>query len=367
VQHWTQALGRVLQAGVGSMWDSQAARGEKEGRASANAAMAQALAADPNNPQAAISAFSGNPWTQEMGQALGGAVLKSRFGGTEKTAKERDFATAKAGGYKGSFVEFLQMDKPGTVVNIDNKQDSEEAKAIGKGAGEAANKVRDRADAAMTNLQRIGTMTALQGKFETGPLAEAKMNVGQWAKALGVSEATLEAWGIGKDFVGDAQAFRGQANRGVVDMIGAGGFPANNFSDADRAFLTTTVPQLANDPRGNKLLMEFAKRVAHRDIEKQRAWTAFRRMPENKGKGYDDFNDTWADKVQEEDISGDLVKEAQAILASPATAATPSTGAIPPAAVEMLKKAPTPEMRAKFDEVFGPGAADKALGAMNGR
>jgi hypothetical protein len=363
VGHWTQALGRVLQAGVGSMWDSQAAQGEKEGKASANAALAAALRADPEKPQEAIAALNTTPWAQDMGQELTKGMIAGRFTAPKKTD---DIIEWEAAGKPGTIQEWIHGVKRAGAINIDQRAQTAEEKVLGEGAGAAANKVRDRADAAMTNLQRIGTMTALQGKFETGPLAEAKMNVGQWAKALGVSEGTLESWGIGKDFVGDAQAFRGQANRGVVDMIGAGGFPANNFSDADRSFLTTTVPQLANDPRGNKLLMEFARRVAHRDIEKQRAWTAFRRAPENKGKGYDEFNDTWADKVQKEDISGDLVKEAQTILASPATAATPSK-ALPPAAVEMLRKAPTPEMKAKFDEVFGPGAADMALGAMNGR
>jgi hypothetical protein len=38
-------------------------------------------------------------------------------------------------------------------------------------------------------------------------------------------------------------------------------------------------------------------------------------------------------------------------------------GAFPPEAVKMLKSRPdTPEERAKFDEIFGQGAAAKALG-----
>jgi hypothetical protein len=221
-----------------------------------------------------------------------------------------------------------------TNVTVDNRMENEEQKELGKGAGQAAGKVRERADAGMTTLHRIGTMEALQSRINTGPLAGAKLTVGQWAKAAGVPEATLEALGIPKDFVGDAQAFQAQANRGVIDMIGAGGFPANNFSDADRGFLVTTAPHLANDPRGNKLLMEFSKRVAQRDIERQRAWMAFRRDPANKGKGFDDFNDVWAEKVQNEHLSGDLAAEAQKILSNPANA-SPSNGSqmIPPGTV----------------------------------
>lgn len=40
----------------------------------------------------------------------------------------------------------------------------------------------------------------------------------------------------------------------------------------------------------------------------------------------------------------------------------PQGAGAPPEAVKMLSDNPTPEMKAHFDEVFGPGAADKALG-----
>jgi hypothetical protein len=77
VQHWTQALGRVLQAGVGSMWDSQAAQGEKEGTAAAQQAMAAALAG--GDPNAHVTALMANPWTKDQGTQLAQAMLKQKL------------------------------------------------------------------------------------------------------------------------------------------------------------------------------------------------------------------------------------------------------------------------------------------------
>jgi hypothetical protein len=77
VGHWTQALGRVLQAGVGSMWDSQAAQGEKEGNAAAQQAMASALAG--GDPNAHVTALMANPWTKDQGTQLAQAMLKQKL------------------------------------------------------------------------------------------------------------------------------------------------------------------------------------------------------------------------------------------------------------------------------------------------
>jgi hypothetical protein len=85
VGHWTQALGRVLQAGVGSMWDSQAAQGEKEGKASAQQAMAAALAG--GDPNAHVTALMANPWTQGQGEEIAQGLIKQKLGlGADKPA-----------------------------------------------------------------------------------------------------------------------------------------------------------------------------------------------------------------------------------------------------------------------------------------
>jgi hypothetical protein len=67
VGHWTQALARVLQGGVGGVYQSQAKQGEQQG----TQAMVQALSGGQMNPAAMVA----NPWTRQFGMEL----AKSQF------------------------------------------------------------------------------------------------------------------------------------------------------------------------------------------------------------------------------------------------------------------------------------------------
>lgn len=63
VQHWTQALARVLQGGVGGMYQAQAKQGEQQG----TQAMVQALS---GGGQPNVGALVSNPWTRDFGMKL---------------------------------------------------------------------------------------------------------------------------------------------------------------------------------------------------------------------------------------------------------------------------------------------------------
>lgn len=197
-------------------------------------------------------------------------------------------------------------------VNLTNEMRSENAESatIGKGAGERANKTMEAGEAAGKLMPRLSTLEALQNRVTTGKLANVRLSAAEWARELGVSQKTLESYGIGKNFAGDAQAFISQTSRQLVDMLGSGGFPSNNFSNADREFIEKTLPNLTNNPRGNRLMIAFARRAAQRDLEKAEAWAE----AQEKGIRYDKFSLDWAKKVKEQDLSGDLRQEADAIL-----------------------------------------------------
>ncbi|KAA2234173.1 hypothetical protein [Salinarimonas soli] len=74
----------------------------------------------------------------------------------------------------------------------------------------------------------------------------------------------------------------------MVGQIGAGGFPANNFSDADRQFLIETVPALANSPGGNGMILEAMKRTETLKVENAKAYRHWRSNAP-KGSSFYDF------------------------------------------------------------------------------
>lgn len=74
VGHWTQALARVVQGGVGGMHDRAATEGERAGQAS----IAEMMGGNPT-PQAMMA----NPYTQDMGKQLWLAQAKSKIRGPE--------------------------------------------------------------------------------------------------------------------------------------------------------------------------------------------------------------------------------------------------------------------------------------------
>lgn len=204
----------------------------------------------------------------------------------------------------------------GTNVNIDQKLETEEAKAIGQAAGKRAGETMAGANAAGKQLRRLGELEALLGRVNSGKLEPTRMSIAALGKSMGVDDSYLEAVGLNPKAVGDAQAVSAISGRMLVDMIGAGAFPANNFSDADRNFLQSTLPNLSNDPRANSIMMESARRVANIDIDKAKAWREFRKA--NPKGSFDDFEIGFIDKISKQERFADLAQKAAALSGAPA-------------------------------------------------
>jgi GH24 family phage-related lysozyme (muramidase) len=89
VGHWTQALARVLQGGVGGMYQSQAKSGQKQINDAGNAALTQVMGS--NDPKAMVPLLLGNPGTREIGEKLATSVISSQM------TPKYDFLTTPGG------------------------------------------------------------------------------------------------------------------------------------------------------------------------------------------------------------------------------------------------------------------------------
>ena len=57
--------------------------------------------------------------------------------------------------------------------------------------------------------------------------------------------------------------------------------------------------------------------MAKLDIERAKAFQAFKRDPANKGRGFEDFELDWSEKMAQRDVFGDLRREAESIIGAP--------------------------------------------------
>lgn len=218
-------------------------------------------------------------------------------------------------GYQGTILDLeRELRAAGkTDVRIDQRAETEESKAAGKGAGERRSAMFAAAGAAGKTLTNLSRMESLLGQVSQGKIEPGRMTVSAWAKSLGLNDEVATSLGLDPKGVGSAQALQSLVNESVIGKIGSGGFPANNFSDADRAFITQIFPTLGDDPRANRIRVEAGRRMAQLDIQRSKDYQAWKSDPQNKGKGFEDFEVFHADKISKQDLFGDLRRDAEKI------------------------------------------------------
>jgi hypothetical protein len=278
-----------------------------------------------------LAAALANPRLPAGDRELAGKLLTRALDDAKEPDKIRTLnALKQASGYQGSILDLelamRRASKSDTNVSIDQKGETEEAKASGKAAGERRAAMFNSANSATNNLASLTRVQTLLDQVDQGKLAPARMTVSAWAKSLGMNDDFAKGLGLDPKKVGDAQALQAMTNELVLGKIGAGGLPANNFSDADRQFLTDTLPKLGNDPRANKILIEAARRVNQSNIQRALDYQTWKENPANKGKGFEDFELSRARQVSQMDQFGDLRKQAQALVQSNAQTGTTSSG-----------------------------------------
>ena len=149
--------------------------------------------------------------------------------------------------------------------------------ALGRGAAQDAYSVENDKALAARNVKIQDAALAAQSKLSTlgyiGQLLDRpNIDTGKGAEARLELRKALKAIGIDLGDVGSAEALRAVSNQFALELRnpeGGAGMPGA-LSDSDRQFLTTMVPGLANTPEGNRQILDFAGRVARRNVEIER-------------------------------------------------------------------------------------------------
>jgi len=167
-------------------------------------------------------------------------------------------------------------ESPSTNINLpasDTTYDKERAKTTAEtvAAWEGAD------TRAATTLDRVARLERLNQRFQTGGLANARLTAGQVAQQLNIPNSVLEGLGIGKDQIASGEGIRSLTMQLLTAQLGPGGFPTQNFSNADMNALRESLPGLMNSPQGNTVISEVLRAAALRDREIGAAWREWRR------------------------------------------------------------------------------------------
>lgn len=182
----------------------------------------------------------------------------------ENTPDIQNYNFAVKNGYKGSLLDFAKekaaAGRPVTNVstNVTNTGEKEFDKAVGKDYGETfvgINKGARDSVGAINNLNLMEKLTN-DPNFYSGAAGEAITKAKQIAASLGIADANSAA---------PNELFKKISQKAVLDS--AGGSLGTGFSNADRAFLEGTVPNIANTPEGNRQIIGIARRVEQRKQE----------------------------------------------------------------------------------------------------
>lgn len=180
------------------------------------------------------------------------------------------------------------------LVTVDNRQDNEFNKAVGKEFGDQyAGLMRSdmNAPASIAKYQRLGSLLSQVG---TGKFKGTTVELKAAAKGMGMD---LGALGVADD-VAPAQAATALANQLALEMrnpSGGAGMPGA-LSDKDREFLLKMIPSLESDPRAWPKMIEYRVKLAQREQQVARMARDYRKKNGKFDEGFFDHLQEWSNK-----------------------------------------------------------------------
>jgi hypothetical protein len=174
-----------------------------------------------------------------------------------RSTSEKDYDRAVAGGYTGSFMDFLQAKKKDFNVDINTAGADDFSKALMKEMAKRYETYQTEADAAERTMSNLSLMDSIaqQDDFYSGFGADTLLRVRRAAVAFGADP----------DLVSDAETFNKIAKDSALQVMG--GSLGVGFSNADREFVEAMVPNISNTVEGNRKIIAVQKKLQQRKIQ----------------------------------------------------------------------------------------------------
>jgi hypothetical protein len=247
-------------------------------------------------------------------------------------------------GYKGTMNDWRTAkalaSRPVTNVDVNTAGETKFSSDYGAARATMASSIVDAGDKAGANLQKSNLLAHLLSQAPVGKAVPAFASIGAWLQSLGLDPSGV---GIDPKLPATVEAINGLSNEMILGKIGSatGGFPANNFSEQDREFLRTTIPQITDRPESAGIKLEASRRLDELAIHRADEWEKIANDPNDKRpleQKFSEFSHDWRDYLQKQNIFAGLDDKLKALgapqaAAAPAATAAPSVGAPQPGEV----------------------------------
>lgn len=172
-------------------------------------------------------------------------------------------------------IRIAQASRPQNNVSVDTRGETSFAQAYNKDLAEQASALAATPRRSAQTIARLDRAEALLDRFTTGAGANARLTVGALAQQLGVPDSVMANLGLDRNAVAAGESIRGLTNQMLIGMLGSGGFPAQNFSNADRESLERALVSVANTPGGNRLIIATLRNAARVDQQVGQEWLRY--------------------------------------------------------------------------------------------
>jgi len=198
---------------------------------------------------------------QAMGLPTAGVYQRDATGGVNPVYKPPEAPQVLPPEVEAQKARIAQAGRALSTTQVDMKQESEEAKEVGKYFGETYRKIHDSADIAQSDIEKLNATESYMADVETGRLAPTLTDIRAIGQSLGfeIDEKALDA-GVAMRSLSNKMALSLRNPSGGEGMPGA-------LSDADRTFLVQSVPGLQQSPGGNRMIIGYMRKIAERKIE----------------------------------------------------------------------------------------------------